>query len=408
MAFRLVRNDITKMKVDIIVNTANTAPIVGAGCDTAIYNAAGYEQLINARREIGIIETGEVAITPAFNLDAKYIIHAVSPRFIDGNEGEEQLLRNCYRNSLNLAAEKGAKSIAFPLISTGSFGYPKEEGLRIALDEINAFLISHDMEVYVVVFDEKSTTIGNRVYPGLESYIDRHYVEEKKKEEYHFDGAVSYQAPMAARLSEPMPGASESATDKSRRNKPSVLSNILGRKSGMKEDRRYSDSLKADESFDFDEPMQPMEEALECTVAKENSVFIFDEEYERRLADRIKHSSDTFSEYLLYLISSRGMKNSDVYKAALVNKKTFSKIKNNPDYHPNKMTAMCLCVGARLNLDETKDLLTRAGFALSPCDKTDIIFSFFIENEVYDIFEIDIQLEEHGLPALVDEKDLDF
>ena len=408
MAFRLVRNDITKMKVDIIVNTANTAPIVGAGCDTAIYNAAGYEQLINARREIGIIETGEVAITPAFKLDAKYIIHAVSPRFIDGNEGEEQLLRNCYRNSLNLAAEKGAKSIAFPLISTGSFGYPKEEGLRIALDEINAFLISHDMEVYVVVFDEKSTTIGNRVYPGLESYIDRHYVEEKKKEEYHLDSAVFYQAPTAARLSEPMPRASESATDKSRRNKPSVLSNILGRKSGMKEDRRYSDSLKADESFDFDEPMQSMEEALECTVAKENSVFIFDEEYERRLADRIKHSSDTFSEYLLYLISSRGMKNSDVYKAALVNKKTFSKIKNNPDYHPNKMTAMCLCVGARLNLDETKDLLTRAGFALSPCDKTDIIFSFFIENEVYDIFEIDIQLEEHGLPALVDEKDLDF
>ena len=111
--------------------------------------------------------------------------------------------------------------------------------------------------------------------------------------------------------------------------------------------------------------------------------------------------SDTFSEYLLYLIKEKGLTNAEVYKRAIVDKKLFSKIKNNAEYHPQKMTAMCLCVGARLNMDETRDLLARAGYALSPCDKTDVIFSFFIENGIYDMIELDIQLEEHGLKCLI-------
>jgi len=169
-----------------------------------------------------------------------------------------------------------------------------------------------------------------------------------------------------------------------------------------------------DNMLEMCEPASPMAEmseicdsaplmAGEPKIIESQKPFFFDEEYERKLEDRMKHMSDSFSEYLIYLIESRGMKNSDVYKAGLVSKKTFSKIKNKPEYHPNKRTAMCLCVGAKLNLDETRDLLSRAGYALSPCDKSDIIFSFFIENEVYDIFEIDIQLEEHGLLPLVDE-----
>lgn len=125
------------------------------------------------------------------------------------------------------------------------------------------------------------------------------------------------------------------------------------------------------------------------------------EEMERRLADRMKHMSDSFPEYLLYLIRQKGMKNSEVYKRAIVDKKVFSKIKNNPDYHPQKLTALCLCVGARLNMDETRDLLARAGYALSPCSKTDIIFSYFIEHGIYDMIELDIQLEEHGLPCII-------
>ena len=141
-----------------------------------------------------------------------------------------------------------------------------------------------------------------------------------------------------------------------------------------------------------------MDDLCECNEAL---FFDFEEQHERRLEERMKHMSDTYSEYLMYLIKERGMENAEVWKRAIVDKKIFSKIKNNVNYHPNKLTALCLCVGAKLNLDESKDLLARAGYALSPCNKTDIIFSYFIENEIYDMIELDIQLEEHGLPCII-------
>ena len=129
MPFKIVRNDLTKMQVDVIVNTANEAPIYSSGVDTAVYKAAGEEALLRERRKIGYMEEGDVAITHGFKLPAKYIIHAVSPCYIDGTYGEEKLLRDCYKKSLHLALHNDCKSIAFPLISTGSFGYPKEEGM---------------------------------------------------------------------------------------------------------------------------------------------------------------------------------------------------------------------------------------------------------------------------------------
>ena len=153
MPFKIVRNDITKMQVDAIVNTANLKPKYSSRTDTAVYKAAGEEELLAERKKIGYMNTGEVAITLGFKLPAKYIIHAVSPRYIDGKSGEEKKLRECYKRSLDLATKYNCKSIAFPLISTGSFGYPKEEGMRIALDEINAFLMKQEMLVYLVVFD---------------------------------------------------------------------------------------------------------------------------------------------------------------------------------------------------------------------------------------------------------------
>ncbi|MER2025242.1 MAG: macro domain-containing protein, partial [Eubacteriales bacterium] len=185
MPFKIVRNDITKMKTDAIVNTANDRPIVGPGCDFAVYTAAGYEKLLSYRKEnIGAVKEGDVFITPGFELPAKYIIHAVSPFYKGGKHKEEELLRSCYRKSLALASETGIRSIAFPLISTGSYGYPKEEGMRIAVDEIHAFLLTSDMQVYLVVFDDKATRMGKNLYPDLESYIDQNYVEEKGEEEY--------------------------------------------------------------------------------------------------------------------------------------------------------------------------------------------------------------------------------
>lgn len=382
MPFKIVRNDITKMNTEAVVNTANERAVVDTGCDSAIYAAAGYDELLAYRRDhIGDVPEGEAFVTPGFNLKAEFIIHAVSPLYIDGESGEEEKLRNCYRKALSLADEKGIRSIAFPLISTGGFGYPKEEGMRIALDEIKAFLEDHRMMIYLVVFDEKSASLGRRAYPGLEEYIDRNYVEQASDVEY----SSSYSKASKNRLS-------------------------LGRMLKMGVSRSEKASARPREEAQGESARPRREEAArprrEEAFASDDmdlceAAASFEEKHESRLEERMRHLSDTFSEYLLYLIHDKNMENAEVYKRAIVDKKTFSKIKNNVDYHPQKLTALCLCVGARLNLDESKDLLARAGYALSPCDKTDIIFSYFIENEIYDMIELDIQLEEHGLPCII-------
>ena len=331
MALKIVRNDITKMNTEAVVNTANQYPLVGRGCDEAIYKAAGFDELLNYRKEyIGEVEEGNAFITPGFALKAKYIIHAVSPSFIDGNHNEEMKLRACYQNSLKIALENHIHSIAFPLIATGSFLYPKEEGLRIAVDEINAFLIRHPMDVYLVVYDSKAIDLATNLDEELDENAITFCVEPK--------------------------------------------------------------CIKPDDLI---------EECLISVPLKSASIKEFSESDESKLEEKIKHISDTFSEYLMYIIKEKGLVNSDVYKKAIVNKKVFSKIKNNINYHPQKSTVLQLCIGLELNLDETEDLLARAGYALSPSDKTDIIFSYFIENEIYDMIEIDIQLEEHGLPCII-------
>lgn len=360
MPFRIVRNDITKMTTEAVVNTANTEPIVGSGCDHAIYQAAGYEKLLAYRRgRIGAVPEGQVFLTPGFDLPAKYIIHAVSPLYRDGKHEEEELLRSCYRNSLKLAEEEGISSIAFPLISTGGFGYPKEEGMRIAVDEIHAFLLHSNMEVCLVVFDPEATGMGRNLSSDLESYIDDHYAEARHLDEYSF-------------------AAARTRREGNRDLPVGSAKSVLLPEEGEPEDKRITAS--ADRGPESEEDYR---------------------ELKKKLADRIDHRSDSFSQYLLYLISQKGMSNADVYKRAIVDKKVFSKIKNHPDYHPQKLTALCLCIGARLNTDQTRDLLARAGYALSPYDKTDIIFSYFIENGIYDMIELDIQLEEHGLPCII-------
>ena len=377
MPFKIVRNDITKMHVDAIVNTANEAPQYSCGVDTAVYHAAGEEELLAERKKIGWMCEGDVAITPGFKLPAKYIIHAVSPCYKDGTFGEEQLLRGCYSKSLQLAYENKCESIAFPLISTGNFGYPKEEGMRIALDEINTFLMTHDMLVYLVVFDTAATRLGLNLYPDLEAYIDHNYVCEKREEEY---GDRSF---------------------------GSVKKGSSGYDTYQIQRERVEKTVKR--PIEVDECCMGMEpvrmEAPKSIDIKEMDVESYEDfltENELALKERMKHLSDTFTQYLIYLIETKGLIGTEVYKRAIITKQLFSKIKLNPDYHPDKATAMRLCVGAKLNIDETKDLLGRAGYALSPCDKRDIIFSFFIENRVYDMIEIDIALEEHDLPCFIE------
>lgn len=377
MPFKIVRNDITKMNTEAIVNTASDCPAVGAGCDSAVYKAAGYEELLNYRKEkIGFVPEGEAFLTPGFHLQAKYIIHAVSPRYAGGSQGEEEKLRACYKNSLRIAKEHHIRSIAFPLIATGSFGYPKEEGMRIAADEINAFLLSNEMLVCLVVFDSKAAVLGAKIYPELEAYIDHNYARGKQQEEYgnlRFESAalkvpIASKAPEASKAPKSFP-AGFLFKKREKNPKPSVQAEF------------------------FEEGS-----VYECSAAP---FLNFGEQHESRLEERMTHLSDTFSQYLMYLIQDKQMENAEVWKRAIIDKKVFSKIKNNPNYHPQKLTALCLCIGAKLNLDETRDLLGRAGYALSPCDKTDIIFSYFIENEIYDMIELDIQLEEHGLPCII-------
>lgn len=341
MAFKIVRNDITKMNTEAIVNTAN---------DHAF-------------------------ITPGFKQPAQYIIHAVSPDCMGESEGEEEKLRSCYRQSLQLAEEHGIKSIAFPLIVASGSGYPEEEGVRIAIDEIYAFLTQHEMDIYLVVSNERTTSFDGKIDPNLEAYIDRKYM-----------------VPMAPDSMPKAAAIASAAMPKAAPEKPFALRSVFQKKSAKESAPR----IEADMMVGRTPAAKVVEDAAE------ESVFLdFETEHESKLEERMKHVSDTFSEYLLYLIRNKNMENAEVYKRAIVDKKIFSKIKNNADYHPQKLTALCLCVGAKLNLDESKDLLARAGYALSPCDKTDIIFSYFIENEIYDMIELDIQLEEHGLPCII-------
>lgn len=370
MPFKIIRSDITKIECDAIVNTANCEVLVGAGCDTAIYEAAGYEELLAYRAEhIGYKEEGESFITPAFKLPARYIIHTVSPLYRGGNYGEEEKLRSCYRNSLALASENKVRTIAFPLISTGEFGYPKEQGLRIALDEINDFLFSHEMLIYLVVFDRISTQYAGKLYDKLEQYIDDTYVNERLLEEDCYD--IFEDASFDAFDEGTCVGGAFEVPSEPLMQRPRAQA-------------QYSKiACLRDSEFDLEE--------------SEN----FYSDMQSKLEERISHLKDSFSDYLLFLIAQKNMTNAEVYTRALVDKKLFSKINTNPDYHPKKDTVLCLCVGAKLNLDEAKDLLARAGYALSPCELRDVIFSYFIENEIYDMIELDIQLEEHGLKCFI-------
>ncbi len=436
MPFKIVRNDITQMTTDAIVNTANTHPTVGPGCDRAVYKAAGYSKLLEYRAaHIGEVPEGEAFITPGFNLKAKYIIHAVSPLFKDGSQGEEIKLRACYRNSLAIAAREKLKSIAFPLISTGSFGYPREEGMRIAIDEIHSFLLTHEMMIYLVVFNEKATAMGRSIDPELEAYIDQNYVSEKEEEEY---GRVARQdsrpgfgydreeydrtARERAEYSSAVDQTAKSEKSRRKVKRPAEKYEEASRiemphaedaAPGIPREKKPSKASlrKAEPPVDFVGKLRPIEGLASkkltldepfgtaMSIDEEDAAY---EELERKLANRMEHLSDTFQEYLFFLIGQKGLKNSDVYKASIVDKKVFSKIKNNRNYHPQKNTALRLCIGAHLNLDEATDLLQRAGYALSPCDKTDVIFKFYIENEYYDIIGLDIALEEYGQQPIID------
>ncbi len=329
MPFEIVRNDIVNMKVDAIVNTANPRPIIGAGTDKAVHDKAG-ARLLLARKEIGNIAVGEAAITPAFDLDANYVIHTAGPIWKDGRSGEEELLAYCFRNSLGIAKKKACESIAFPLISTGSYGFPKPLALQIAVREISSFLMENEMQVYLVVFEKQSFELSEKLFKSVSSYIDANYVSDKMNLEY--------------------------GTSKLRR-------------------RDYEEMLLHESSYEITSKMPNLDGML-------NNL------------DR------GFSETLLDLIDKTGKKDSEIYKKANVDRKLFSKIRNNVNYKPSKATALAFAIALELDLDETSDLLSRAGYALSQSSKFDVIVRYFIENKKYDIFELNSVLFEFDQPLI--------
>ena len=323
------------MRVDAIVNTANPYPIIGLGTDSSIHEKAG-PQLLQARRVIGRIAVGQAAITPAFDLQAKFVIHTVGPVWRDGNYGEEQFLRNCYDNSLNLAVQHKCKSIAFPLISSGNYGFPKDKALQIAISAFSAFLMEQDMKIYLVVFDEASFKLSEKLFQSVASSIDQHYVDEHELAVY---GVV----------------------EEIRRSYPR---------------RRSGTTIRC-------ESCMPME------APKATS-----------LDDQLAQLDASFTETLLKLIDESGKKDSEIYKKAGLSKQHFSKIRSNLDYKPTKPTAISLALALELDVEQTNDLIGRAGYTLTKSSKFDLIIRFYIEQKEYNIVKINCALFDHDQSLL--------
>jgi len=367
MAFRIVRNDITKVKADAIVNTANPEPTYADGTDRAIYEAAGPELLLAERQRIGRLNIGQAAPTPAFALPARYIIHTVGPSWEGGEQGEMEALRTCYKNSLEVAEELGCESVAFPLIATGVYGFPKPEALKIAVSVFSEYLMDHEMKIILVVFDSESFVLSGKVFAEIDEYIDEKTAEEKRKEEYGYDKLRS------SRLRES--GGRKNGFAAPFQGQGPAMSSAMP---------SMAEEAMADMGVDEDYAPAPA------------AGFKLSETLEQRLA----HRDDTWQEALLWWIDEKGYTDVEVYKRANVDRKLFSKIRNKEEYQPKKMTAVAFALALKLNLDETQDLLKRAGFALSRSNKFDLIIEYFIEHEIYDTYTINLALFDHKQPLL--------
>lgn len=368
MPFKIVRNDITKVKADVIVNTANPKPVIGYGTDSAVYTAAGEKELLAERLKIGDIAPGNVAVTPAFNLPAKHIIHTVGPVWLDGNHGERDILQSCYARSMALAADLKAKSIAFPMIATGVYGFPKDEALSIAVSEISDFLLSHDMDVILVVFDRKSFELSGRLMCEIDEYIDEHGVGMVKKAEYGGgDGWERRRELIQARRRR-----ADAEMMQGELSKPFLLD-------------------------DLSEEMATLPKASEPA----GNTYISDIDIKGKSLDEILGKTEkSFQDKLMDLIIASGMEDKEIYRAANMERKLYSSIRCKKDHVPKKKNILALAIGLKLDMSAMKDLLASAGYALSPNDTTDLIVSYYVENGKYNIFDLNITLYDYGQAPL--------
>lgn len=361
MPFEIVRNDITNMYVDAIVNTANPKPVIGYGVDAGIHQKAG-PKLLEARRRIGAISVGDAAITPGFDLSAKYVIHAVGPVWLDGRHKEETLLRSCYRQSLKLAKKQGCQSIAFPLISAGNHGFPKPLALQIAMDAIGEFLMKNEMQVYLVVFSRDAFQLSEKLYQNISSFIDENYIFEKNLQQYGLADKCAVRS-----IQQEM-----------------ILQEQMRRQQA--EETAYFDSALC-------VPMAAQPEPMPKKAAR-NGVSLPFPKPKPSLAQLLAETDAGFSETLLKLIDQTGKKDSEIYTRANLSRQHFSKIRNNPSYRPTKSTAIALALALELNLEQTRDLIGRAGYALTNSSKFDVIIMYFIRERNYNLFDINAALFE--------------
>lgn len=321
---------------------------------------------------------GEVAITDAFDLDAKYIIHASGSWWTDGNKGEEACLRSCYEKALQLAKDHGCNSIAFPLLATGTYGFPKELGIQIAVDTFIAFLEDNDIEITLAVFGSEDVTISGKLVEDVASFVDDGYVATALAEEYRND---NYPREIGKRP-ESRVGSTVQAF-----HIPSFL-----RRENRDEEEDSFDALPLEEEAKEDEALSVMMPEYLKPVSFEKKT--------ESLEDALKEIyTDSFEKHLQQLINKKGLKNSEVYATANISKQYFSKLLKG-QVKPSKEKMLALAVGLRLNLDETIDFLRIAGYALSPISQTDKIVEYFIEHEDYNVLKIDIVLFDYGLDPL--------
>lgn len=372
MPFQLMRADITTLQVDAIVNAANSSLLGGGGVDGCIHRAAG-EGLLAECRTLGGCPTGEVRVTAGYRLPCRYVIHAVGPVWEGGDRGERELLASCYRSALQAAAQRKCESVAFPLISAGSYGYPKREALRVAVDEITAFLQDNEMTVILTLFNRDVFLFSQSIYDDIARRISDAEVEEIEARERRERSVTDLYSNFPA-----MPScASKESSPKGR---------LFGKKAKKSEPE---EAFLTDDTDECAENLcQPFLESamsapLPAPAAQKAEAFFNGKEFEL---------DESFAEMLLRKIDESGMTDVECYKRANIDRKLFSKIRSNPDYRPGKQTVLAFAVALRLTKAETEELLRKAGFALSHSFRSDVIIEYFIERGIYDIFTINEML----------------
>ncbi len=407
------------MRVDAIVNAANGSLLGGGGVDGAIHRAAGPELQAECST-LGGCRTGEARITAGYRLPARYVIHTVGPVWHGGGRGEKELLAACYRSSLELAAARGCETVAFPLISAGACGYPKEEAMETAAGAITDFLESHEMTVFLALYGETEFLRGKKIFREVQEYIDDVYVrehsapggaensrrrlwredpEEALKADLKAAGwtdAAPEAAPAAKKenrwrrereqpaggWTDAAPEAAPAAKKESRwrRRKDSPAAGMLP---GAAEPRLKEETFPAAEAAPAPLPAAAMPDAAAP-------------DWEELL----RRTDEGFSQTLMRMIDERGMTDAECYRRANVDRKLFSKIRSNPAYRPSKPTVFAFAVALELTLPETEKLLRRAGFAISHSSRFDIVMEYFIRARKYNIFEINEVLFQFDMPLL--------